>query len=142
MGFKVIDYINRKKAGMGMLLGGVIAPHLTNEAKSNAYWKDRTSHARNLINGGVEGGDTQYSVYLAHGTEYGEWLERGTGIYGPTGKKIVPVNKKILSWVDTDGQRHFAKSVRGIKPMPILEDTLNNNKEFIIQAIAKYWGEG
>lgn len=142
MGFKVIDYINRKKLGMGMFLSGVVAPHLVNKAKENAYWKDRSTHARNGINGGSEGGNGQYTVYLAHGTEYGEWLEKGTGIYGPTGKKIVPVNKKILSWVDTDGKRYFAKSVKGIKPMPIIEDTLNNNKEFVIQAIAKYWGEG
>ncbi|MBO1685422.1 hypothetical protein HJU46_04870 [Clostridium butyricum] len=141
MGFKVIDYINRKKVGMGMLIGGIIAPTLVNKAKEKAYWKDRSSHARNGINGGVEGGGSQYSVYLAHGTEYGEWLEKGTGIYGPTGKKIVPVKGKVLSWVDTDGERHFAKSVKGIKPMPILKDTLNNNKEFIIEAVGKYWSD-
>ena len=51
MGFKVIDYINRKKVGMGMLLGGIIAPTLVNKAKEKAYWKDRSSHARNGING-------------------------------------------------------------------------------------------
>ena len=125
-----------------MLLSGVIAPQLVNQAKANAYWKDRTSHARNGINGGVEGGDSQYSVYLAHGTEYGEWLEKGTGIYGPVGKEIVPVKGKVLSWVDTDGKRHFAKSVRGIKPMPILEDTLKNNKDLVVETIMKYWEEG
>ncbi|MGG7195125.1 hypothetical protein [Clostridium butyricum] len=141
MGFKVIDYINRKKVGMGDFLRGQIKPTLVNKAKEKAYWKDRSSHARDGINGGVEGGGDEYSVYLAPGTEYGEWLEKGTGIYGPTGKKIVPVKGNILSWVDGNGKRWFAKSVKGIKPMPILKDTLNNNKEFIIEAVGKYWSD-
>lgn len=137
--FEVTNWLERKVAGMGMLLEGVICPMLVNQAKTKAYWKDRTGHARQNINGGVEGNNSEFELYLAHGTEYGEWLERGTGIYGPTKKPIVPVNKKVLSWVDTDGKRHFAKSVKGIKPMPILEDTLKNNKELVINTIEKYW---
>ena len=137
--FQINNWIERKTAGMGMLLGGVMSPLLIRQAKATVYWKDRTGHARQNINGGVTGNLSEFELYLAHGTEYGEWLEKGTGIYGPTGKPIVPVKAKILSWIDTDGQRHFAKSVKGIKPMPILEDTLKNNKELVITTIEKYW---
>lgn len=137
--FELSKWIERKTAGMGMLLEGVICPTLVNQAKNKAYWKDRTGHARQNINGGVTGNLSEFELYLAHGTEYGEWLEKGTGVYGPTKRPIVPVQAKILSWVDTDGQRHFAKSVKGIKPMPILEDTLKNNKELVITTIEKYW---
>lgn len=139
MGFKVMDFIDRKIAGMPMIIQFGIMPPLVNEAKTKAYWKDRSSHARNLINGGVEGSSHEYNLYLAHGVEYGEWLENGTGIYGPTHKMILPVSKRILSWVDTEGNRHFAKSVKGIKPMPILHDTLNNNKAVIVNKLIQYW---
>ncbi|ALB46217.1 hypothetical protein [Clostridium beijerinckii] len=141
MGFKVNDFIDKKMGGMPILLQYGITPLLVNEAKKKAYWKDRSSHARNSINGGVEGGNGEFTLYLAHGSEYGGWLEEGTGIYGPTKRKIVPVNKKILSWVDEDGKRHFAKSVQGIKPMPILHDTLNNNESNIANRIIKYWSD-
>lgn len=141
MGFKVNDFIANKMNGMSTLLQYGIVPLLVNQAKEKAYWKDRSSHARNSINGGVEGAGHENTIYLAHGTEYGGWLEEGTGIYGPTGRKIVPVDKKILSWVDANGKRHFAKSVKGIKPMPILHDTLNSNKENIANKIIQHWSE-
>lgn len=141
MNFKVNEFINKKINGMGSFLGSIVVPLLETEARNEAYWKDRTGNARRGITGGAEGGDGEYELYLAHGTEYGEWLENGTGVYGPTGNRIVPVNKKILSWIDTDGQRHFAKSVKGIKPMPILKDTFENNKDTIAEAIIKYWEE-
>lgn len=141
MGFKVNDFIDKKMGGMGGFLENKVKPDLVNKAKEKAYWKDLSGDARRGINGGVEGGGTEYTLYLAHSEEYGGWLEEGTGIYGPTKRKIVPVDKKILSWVDTDGERHFAKSVRGIKPMPILHDTLNNNKDNIANKIAQYWSD-
>lgn len=138
-GFKVNNFIDNKMNGMSTILQYGIAPDLVNEAKEKAYWKDRSEHARQAINSGVEGNNSQYTLYLAHGTEYGGWLENGTGIYGPAKKLIVPVDKKILSWVDTEGKRHFAKSIKGIKPMPILQDTLKNNKENIANKIIQYW---
>jgi hypothetical protein len=139
MGFKVMDVIENKMNGLSTLLQYGIAPLLVNEAKEKAYWKDRSGHARQQINGGSEGGGREYTLYLAHGTEYGEWLENGTGVYGLTKKPIVPVDKKVLSWVDTDGKRHFAKSVKGIKPMPILHDTLEKNTKNIANKIIQYW---
>ncbi|WP_368490780.1 hypothetical protein [Clostridium sp. BJN0013] len=141
MGFKVNDFIEHKLNGMYGLIDNKIKPMLVNEVKSNAYWKDRSGDARRGIRGSVEGSGRKYTLSLIPSEEYGEWLEEGTGIYGPTGKPIVPVNKKILSWVDEDGNRHFAKLVKGIKPMPVLEDTLKNNKDNIANKIIKYWSE-
>lgn len=137
--FKVNDVLDKKMSGMQTILQYGIVPDLVGEAKKKAYWKDLSGDARNLISGSAEGGSGEYTLYLAHGTEYGGWLEEGTGIYGPTKKKIVPVNAKILSWVDTEGIRHYAKSVKGIKTMPILHDTLENNKENITEKIIQYW---
>lgn len=141
MAFEVNDFIDNKMNGMHSLLENKIKPTLVNEAKAKAYWKDISTDARNAINGGVEGGIGEFTLYLAHGVEYGGWLEEGTGIYGPMKKKIVPVDKKQLSWVDTGGNWHHAKSVKGIKPMPILHDTLDNNKQNIANRIIKYWSE-
>lgn len=139
MGFKVNEFIDNKMNGMHGMLQNNIAPNLVNEAKEKAYWKDRSGDARRGLSGGVEGGSHEFTLYLAHSEEYGEWLENGTGVYGPTKKPIVPVDKKVLSWVDTDGKRHFAKSVKGIKPMPILHDTLEKNTKNIANKIIQYW---
>lgn len=141
MGFRVTDFIDKKMDGMHSLLEYGITPLLVNEAKTKAYWKDRSTNARNGLNGGVEGGNGEFTLYLAHGVDYGEILENGSGIYGPTHKPIVPVTKKILSWVDTEGKRHFAKSVKGVKAMPILKDTLQGNKNNIINRIIKHWSD-
>lgn len=141
MGFKVNEFIDGKLRGMHNLLEYKITPLLVNEAKSKAYWKDRSGDARRGLNGSVEGDSGEYTLYLAHSEEYGEWLENGTGIYGPLKKPIVPVDKKVLSWVDENGNRHFAKSVRGIKPMPILKDTLENNRDNIKNKIIEYWSD-
>lgn len=141
MGFGVNDFINEKINGMRTFLQFGIVPTLVGEAKQRAYWKDRSTNSRNGLTGGIEGGGTEYLLYLAHGVEYGEWLENGTGVYGPTHNPIVPVNKKVLSWIDESGTRHYAKKVKGIKPMPILKDTLERNKDLIADEIIKYWSD-
>ena len=139
MGFEVMDYIQRKSAGMYALCN-MFANVLENEAKKNATWTDRTAHARQSLHGGVEGGNNEYSIYLAHGTEYGTYLETGTGIYGPKKEPIKPKNKKALYW-KVGEDKFFAKEVKGIKPMPIIEPTLEDNKERIRKNVIDYWGD-
>lgn len=140
MGFRVNNFLHNKLDAMPTFLQFRTVPNLVNDAKAKAYWKDRSGHARQKLTGGVEGTSKECTLYLSHGVDYGEILENGSGIYGPTGKAIVPVRAKVLSWVDTNGKRHFAKKVNGIKPMPILKDTLENNKDTIIDEIVQYWG--
>ena len=45
------------------------------------------------------------------------WLREGTGVYGPRGAPIVPVNGKALAF-DWMGQHWVLASVAGMKPNP------------------------
>lgn len=129
---KSIEYLKRKKAGTQMILEN-FSGIMESQAKSNAYWKDHSSHARQSIHSGVEGGGDSFTLFLAHGVKYGKWLEEGTEPH-----TIRPKGKKALYW---NGAAHPVKAVKhpGTKKYPILEDTLKNNKEEMIQIITKWW---
>lgn len=84
------------------------------------------AHAKVVENTPVDEGDLRRSITVERLSD-NEWvigsnsdialfLEEGTGIYGPMKKPITPVNAKALSWIDQNGERVFAKSVKGIKP--------------------------
>lgn len=47
---------------------------------------------------------------------YDYFQEVGTGLYGPLHHWITPKRARFLSWVDKNGDRIFAKRVRGVKP--------------------------
>ena len=51
------------------------ALQLQNFAKENRRWTDRTGHARQRLNGYVGKSENGYRIYLAHGVDYGIWLE-------------------------------------------------------------------
>lgn len=51
------------------------AQKLESSAKKHAPWTDRTGHARQRLNCKVEGVAKGYQLVLAHGVEYGKWLE-------------------------------------------------------------------
>ena len=134
MSFKAIDYINKKKAGMGILCN-VIAKNLESKAKDEAKWTDRTSNARQGLNGSSEGGGNNYSIYLSHGVEYGEILEDGSKPH-----VIKPKNGKALYW---KGAAHPVKEVHhpGTKGFKTIETTLENNKERIKNTVIDYWSD-
>ena len=44
-------------------------------AKENRKWTDRTGHARQRLTGSVATISQGYRIYLAHGVDYGIWLE-------------------------------------------------------------------
>jgi len=68
----------------------------------------------------------QYKLVNTNG-EVILYLEKGTGIYGPRKRKIVPVRAKALRWYDrSTGTFRFAKSVKGIKPMKFVEAVLED----------------
>lgn len=52
------------------------------------------------------------AVRFADPAEQTYYTDQGTGLYGPLAKVITPKVGKALSWL-ADGQRHFAKSVKG-----------------------------
>lgn len=134
MGFKAMDYIQRKAAGMYALCDNW-ANTLRDEAKTNAKWKDRTNHARQAIHGGVEVGNNEYTIYTSHGVEYGEYLEDGTPPH-----VIRPKNKKALYW---KGATHPVKQVNhpGTKGFNTIENTMLDNKERIRNTIIDYWSD-
>lgn len=50
---------------------------LEGDAKEQAKWTDRTGAARQRLKGTVEKVSTGYRIKLAHGVDYGLWLELG-----------------------------------------------------------------
>lgn len=54
------------------------------------------------------------AVTIGNNAKYAKF-QLGTGIYGPTGRPIVPKRAKMLSW-KMGGQRFFFRSVRGAPP--------------------------
>lgn len=51
------------------------AKKLEGSAKQNRPWTDRTGQARQRLNGSVGKVPEGYRIYLAHGVDYGLWLE-------------------------------------------------------------------
>ena len=139
LGDQTREHLEKKKAGLNGLLQDW-AGRLEGYAKEKAPWKDRTSHARQSIHGGVDVDDGKFVLYLSHGVEYGRYLEEGTGKYGPKGKPytIEPVNKKALYW---EGAKHPVKKVThpGMKPRSIIRPTVDEHYTKIRQAIIDYW---
>lgn len=129
---KSTDYINRKLAGTHMILlnfSGIIKT----EAKRNATWTDRTSHARQSLHSGVEGRGRDFTVFLSHGVKYGGVLEEGSPPH-----IIRPKKKKALYW---SGASHPVKEVNhpGTKGYPVIEDTLRANKDNLAKDIMDWW---
>lgn len=110
---QIREEIRRKQAGMHTL-GQAFANDIASEAKAKASWVDRTGNTRNAIHGGVDGVGDEFVIYVAHGSEVGVYHELGTGIYGPKGRPITPVNSKVLRF-KVNGKEVFARSVKGIK---------------------------
>lgn len=141
MGFgdKAIEYTERKKAGLRALLQSFTG-QLEEYAKEYASWNDRTGHARQGIHSGVEDRGNEIALYLAHGKEYGPYLETGTGIHGPKEEpyKIVPKDKKALFWV---GAPHPVKKVLhpGMRAQPIIAPTLDVHIPRFRKMILDYW---
>lgn len=51
------------------------AKKLESNAKNNARWTDRTGNARGRLNGRVQPISNGQRLILAHGVDYGIWLE-------------------------------------------------------------------
>lgn len=129
------DHINRKLAGTEMILNNY-AGHLKRQAKLNAKWTDRSSHARQTLHSGVEvKGERHFVLFLAHGVKYGKHLEEGTPPH-----VIEPKNGKALYW---NGARHPVRKVNhpGTKGDPLLERTIEQNKEKLLQDIGTWWAK-
>ena len=74
----------------------------------------------------------QLRVRIGTRVFYGIYVHDGTGIYGPKGTRIYPVNGKFLVWKSSAyGAKKgkyagyaFATSTKGMKPNPFLKEAL------------------
>jgi Bacteriophage HK97-gp10, putative tail-component len=61
-------------------------------------------------------GRVVYETGVWTDVEYAEWVERGTGLYGPYHQRIYPSKPGgVLTWIGPDGKRRFAKSIKGMR---------------------------
>ncbi|ANT45078.1 TPA: hypothetical protein ACXDT2_001183 [Clostridioides difficile] len=129
-----INDINRKKAGMLVLCMSASAM-LEGEAKANARWTDRTSHARQSLNAKTLSGGNNFIIRLSHGAEYGGILEEGSKPH-----VITPKSAQALYW---RGASHPVKSVQhpGTKATPIIKPTIDKNIGKIGNMIFRYWSD-
>lgn len=83
---------------------------------------------------------------------YARYVEEGTGLYGPRRRKIVPTNKKMLSWVGGGSRltgrgkgsgRIFARSVKGRPATPYLVPGAKQavEKSGVGDTIIKLWDD-
>ena len=82
-------------------------------------------------------------------TKYAEWVERGTGIYGPYKTPIVPKTKPFLVFKTNDGRWIRTRSVKGMRPTWFMKNSLIDNRLFIqnqfqhaVDAVAKAIAKG
>jgi len=86
---KIQRRIKDKKLAVLSLLAMYYAPQVQAWMKQNAPWTDRTGNARQSLHTWVETGRGSVILWLAHGVDYGKWLElRWAGRYSVIGPAI------------------------------------------------------
>jgi len=91
----------------------------------------------------VSRGESTNSTTIMSSTKYADYLDKGTGLYGPNHAMVYPKKGKFLVFTPHtgpfSGKTVFAKHVRGIKPRHFVEDSINQTtnrlEEFSIRAI-------
>ena len=84
----IVLYDQRAIEAVG-IFANTQAKNLERDAKKNRPWIDRTGEARKRLTGYVERIEHGYRIILAHGVDYGIWLELANeGKYGIVGKMI------------------------------------------------------
>lgn len=70
----LLDFENKAQVAIRMY-AEQSALELQNYARKTARWTDRTGHARQRLTGDVLVASNGYKLRLAHGVDYGIWLE-------------------------------------------------------------------
>lgn len=68
--------------------------------------------------------------------KYGEYIEYGTGIYGPKHTPIRPKAAKAL-YFKVAGQPVFARSVKGMRPAPFFKPGVEESKTYVDEQFDK-----
>lgn len=91
--FNPAHVVNRLRAAIG-IYASTAAKQMEGEAKRNAPWKDRTTNARNSIQGDFGWRNDQAVISLSGNTDYFVYLElaneRAYSILEPTIQKNAP----------------------------------------------------
>lgn len=103
-----------------------------NKAKKNLEREPRrvdTGTLRSSISNQLLSIGGKPAVRVGTNVFYALFVHDGTGIYGPTGRYIYPVQAQYLSWKTKGGKRVFALRVAGMKPNPFLKDAVDAAKD-------------
>lgn len=127
------DFVARRKTKMHLACENV-ASRMEQKAKSVAPWTDRTAHARQSLNSGLEVQGDTFILYVAHGVRYGRYLESGTPAH-----VILPKHKKALYWA---GASHPVKKVNhpGTRKYPAVVPAAQNGQQELERAVRRVWG--
>lgn len=69
------QFESKAMAAIEMKVSTQYAPKLQENAQLNARWENRTGEARRRLNGSYETVSEGFKLILAHGVDYGIWLE-------------------------------------------------------------------
>lgn len=140
---KSVAYMQRKMAAT-VALAGNVAKQAEADMRQNAPWKDRTAIARQALHTGVVSSSGQIVVFLAHGMQYGAYMEMGTGKYGPEKRPYViqAKNGKALRFLGPGGKAVIVRKVihPGMKPRAIVKPTAKKYQPILRNAVLKLWG--
>jgi len=67
-------------------------------------------------------------VQMTNSAEYAVYQNEGTGVFGPRGRMITPVNARVLHW-EKGGTHFFARSVKGVEGKHFVEKSLDAVEE-------------
>jgi hypothetical protein len=146
-----LDNISDTRAILGKLQIDTVA-----EAKRLTVPIRKTGNLGRSIRPGFLSGS---KAFVNAEASYAAYVEKGTGIYGPKHKPIVPRTKKMLAWrvgaVTLSGRSRvkggveqagwaFARSVRGRKATPFLEPGARKavDSSNVKGIVINLWNEG
>jgi len=82
----------------------------------------------------------EYNWRIFTNVHYALYVHEGTGVHGPAGRPIVPVNAQFLAF-EWQGRTWFLKSVQGQKPNPYADRAISSaegrTQEFVQRAISE-----
>jgi hypothetical protein len=64
------------------------------------------------------------AVEVGTNVDYAPYVHNGTGLYGQFSQKIVPAHAKVMVFTGKTGDKVFARSTKGQKGVPFLQDAL------------------
>lgn len=92
-------------------------------AKQNA--KVDTGVLRASIRSEVHQSEAEINGFVTAEAPYAAYVEKGTGIHGPTGQPIRPKNGRYLVFQGQDGGTVFAHEVAGSRAAPFMAPALD-----------------